>query len=397
MGRKRSRPGRTARSAKQTNMSLIGITLKTPGVFCPSGYHPLTEAPEVAAAVWRISDMIGAMTIQQFQNGSSGDVRIRDNLSRKVDIDPWSLGTRQSWVTWIVSTMLTEGESVVLPQTSVGTLTDLPPAPGAKSQLRGDGTPYEVVYKGVAFDPDEVLHFRLRPDPAAPWRGMGPRVQLQAVVDSLIQTAATKQAFMSSDYKPPIIIGVNSDADLGSKDLRSQFLEHIWSRNSPDEPVVVPADLVTVTQAHYLSLSDLAIKDGWELDKKAVASLFGVPGFMVGVGQFSRAEYNAFISSTLLPLCHIVEQELTKKLLYSDSRYFRFSPRSLYAYDLKELADIGDNQYIHGLMTGNEVRDWLGLSPKTGLDDLVILENFIPAARIGDQTKLNGGDDNADE
>lgn len=378
-------------NAQIRNSDLVGvtaITLNSPGILVGRGYHLLSEAPEVASAIWMIADLISSAPIHLMENSVSGDKRIRDALSRKIDVDPWRLGTRQTWMHWIVSTELTEGEAVVIPHTADNLIADLIPAPDAVLSRPVGSKSYVAQFNGQSFDADDILHFRLRPDPLRPWRGIGPQVQLQQVVDSIIQTAETKTAYMSSEYKPPIVIAVNADSPLSDEDTRSKFIEKYMKRKDKSAPLVVPADLMTFSQMKPLSLTDLAIKDGVELDKKTVASIFGIPPFLLGVGSFNKEEYNAFISRTIVPICRGIEQELTKKLLSSQDRYFRFSTRRLYSYSLQELSQISLNMRNAGLMSGNEGRNWLDLPPRDGLDDLVMLENYLPADRLGDQKKL---------
>lgn len=359
------------------------------------GYTPLSKNPEIIAAVDTIASLIASMTIHLMENTPNGDIRVQNELSRKVDINPNRYMTRFTFVHWIIKTLMLSGNgnAVVYPQTRGGYLEELVPVPASNVAFVPDGWGYKIAIGGVEFDPDNLLHFVLNPDEAEPWRGIGYRVALADVAKSLRQAAVTKDGFMSSKWKPSLIVKVDAlTEDFASPEGRSKLLSDYIDSSEAGEPWMIPAEQFSVEQVKPLTLNDLALPDAIALDKRSVASVLGIPAFVLGVGDFKRDEWNNFINRKIMTVAQMLQQELTRKLLYKPEWYFRMNPRSLYSYDLKDLSAIADDQYVRGIMTGNEVRDWLSLPPKEGLDDLIILENYIPRGMIGDQSKLNGGE-----
>lgn len=365
---------------------------------CNTQFRPLDRCPEVVTACSRIADLIATMTIYLMSNTDHGDERIINELSRKVDIEPTSYMTRHTWMTGIVMNMLLygRGNAVVIPHTEGGLLGDLEPITAERVSFIQDGRSYKISIDGIQKSPSDLLHFVYRPDKHELWRGRGVSIELRDVARNLGQASDTVDGFLESKWKPSVIIKVDALTDeFSSPAGREKLLQTYISTAKAGEPWMVPAEQFSVEQIRPLSLSDLAISDVVTLDKKTVAAIVGVPAFLLGVGEFNAEEWNNFINSTVHGIAQSIEQELTKKLLLSPKWYWKFNIRSLYSYNLKELAEVYKDLRAIGVVDGNEVRDAIGMQPREGLDELVMLENYIPTDKLGDQLKLKqGGADN---
>lgn len=370
------------------------LTQDAHDILCIPGYTPLDRNPEILTACRRIAELIGSMTIHLMSNTNNGDVRIVNELSRLIDVNPEKYMTRSTWMQGIVMNMLLygKGNAIVLPHTYKGYLQSLEPVSAERVSFLSVGNSYrkyKVVIDGKEKSPNSVLHFVYNPDKTYMWLGQGITVSLEDIAKNLAQAQKTKNAFMSSEWKPSIIVKVDAlTEEFSSPAGREKLLESYAKPARTGEPWLIPAEQFSVEQVKPLTLSDLAINDSVELDKRTVASVLGVPPFLLGVGEYSKDAWNSFIQNTIRPLALSIQQEMTNKLIISPNWYLRFNVRSLMDYDLKTLSDVFGEGRKQGVIDGNEWRDVMGLSPREGLDELVMLENYIPTDKLGDQKKL---------
>ncbi|MBO6011582.1 MAG: phage portal protein, partial [Oscillospiraceae bacterium] len=346
---------------------------------------------EIKAGIRRIAELMSVMPLHLLENTANGNVRRNDELSRKLDITPCRNLSRPQWITKIVRDMLESGNSYGIPVYNGSYLDYIIPVTAGAALIPEGPDGYTVNINGVVYEPDEVLHFAYNAAPECPWDGKGLKVELQSMITALAQAKTTTQAIMENPM-PSIVVRVdNTMEDLSTPEGRKEISDRFIKSVDAGTPWILSANNFDLQQIKPLSLNDLAIKDGIEISTKQAAAVLGVPPSVLGVGSFSKDEYNNFISTRLQPLAVLIEQELTRKLLYSPSLFFRFSTRQLFSYTLEERLRYETALVDRGILSGNEVREDFGLEPVDGLDERRILENFIPYSMSGNQAKLNGG------
>ena len=389
------------RSKKDKDLTRIVNDLSSYTI--PKGYTKLSNCPEVFTAVDKIADLISNMTLYLMENSENGDIRIENGLSRLVDIEPSKYMTFKQWMKAIVRCLLLEGDgnAVLMPEYEDGFINELLIVPAGQFSINlgktfKDG--YKIHIGNKKYNPSDLVHFVLNPSPANPYKGQSFRFQLKDLADGLAKARSLEASFMDGKYVPPFIVRVKADEEtITTEQGRESMTEKYFASQQAGAPWFLPDDILDVQTSKPLSLKDIALSDSISSNKKTIAGILGVPAFLLGEGTFNRDEYNTFIKDKVLSVAHVIEQTLTKQLLVNPNWYFKFNIRSLYSYDFNVMASTGAALYDKGILTGNEVRGWLDLSPKEGLDELIILENYIPAQDIGNQKKLNNGGENETE
>ena len=371
----------------------VGIVIqREDGDLCVPGYTSLDQNPEIRAACQTIASLVAMMTIHLMNHTEQGDIRITNELSRKIDIEPERYMTRKTWMEAIVMNLLLygKGNSIVIPHTKRGYLDRLEPISAGRVSFVTNGySDYRVTIDGKTYKPDDLLHFTYNTDKTYLWKGQGVTVTLSEIAHNLKQAEATKKGFLESKWKPSVIIKVDSGDELfNSKDKRNKVLKDYIAQEDAGMPWIVPADMFEIETIKPLTLADLAISDSVEVDKRTIAAVIGVPPFVVGVGDYDREAWNSFIQTKVASIAQGIAQEMTRKLILNPEWYLRFNTLSLFDWDIEKISAVYLAGSDRGYVDGNEWRDRLGMSPREGLDELRVLENYIPVDMSGQQKKL---------
>lgn len=395
--KKREAQPEPSQEAVKTEVNRQLLMLLQDGDIECAGYTSLDHDPTILTACQVVASLVGLISWHIMENTDGGDRRIRNELSRKIDIDPNSYMTRADFFEAIAMNMLLygNGNAVVRPHTENGYLRDLEVVPMDRVTFVPDdpfGYGYWIYIDGIRYDPKDLLHFRLHPDKNQPWKGTGIKVAIKDVANNLKQATHTEKSFMSSDYKPPLIVKVQAmGEEFQSPEGRENIANDYLKTQKAGEPWIIPADQMEVQSVKPLTLQDLAISDTVKMNKETAAAIVGVPSFLVGVGEFKKDEYNNFIQTTVRQIVEKIQQTMTKGLILSPNWYIKGNIWALLDWDLQQITSVFTAMGDRGWVTGNEARDRINLEPKEGLDELKVLENYIPADMSGNQSKLTGG------
>src|SRR5665648_703659 len=164
-------------------------------ILCPIGYTPLSKNEEIRRCVYKIADLVSNMTIMLMENGTNGDIRLKNELAKKIDVYPNKNMTRKNFIHKIVTDMILAGNSVVYPKVKNGLIDDLQILRATDLNFYEMGDSYDIHYRSTTFAPDEVLHFVLNPDDEYPFEGQGYTQMIKQTVLNLLQATATKTGF----------------------------------------------------------------------------------------------------------------------------------------------------------------------------------------------------------
>ena len=176
---------------KQESKARYGFVLNQRGIYdFISGYTTISETAEFKTCIDIIADLVSNMTIYLMKNTEKGDIRLKNELSKKIDINPCY---------FIVKNLLINGNAVVFPVFDKnGYLEDLIPKTTKNLGFNWDFSKqdYYILQDSNRYYSDEFIHFVLNPDEIEFYKGRGLKIDLKEINEALNLATSTRKSFL---------------------------------------------------------------------------------------------------------------------------------------------------------------------------------------------------------
>lgn len=170
---------------------------------------------------------------------------------------------------------------------------------------------------------------------------------------------------------------------------RDALLRAFKERNKNGETAILPHGYKYEPLRHNIPMGDAAMVMAKTTSDRDVCRIFGVPPSLIGVNEAAdnkgESDFNSFLTTTIAPICVLVESELNRKIFRTkEENYFVSHDLSeAYRFSLKERMESYRIGIHSGIMNADEARAKIGMNPTedgSGKEFMKPL-NMIPASQ----------------
>lgn len=283
-----------------------------------------------------------------------------------------------------------------------------------------DGTPIDLVYcepgtvshhynqrrqehyyrisfiKQRAIEPVDVLH--LYKNSYNGVEGVSLKQYASQTLDLSSNTDKTASKYYSSGCALHGVLSVKG-ARKGTKEQVAESFRQ--SHSGPNGSGILITDEDIDFKQLSTNASDSQMLEARVFNISEIARYFNINPVLLG--DLSHSSYNTieaanieFVNRTLAPYICMIEDEMNRKLLKPSERGMTIDLDQTYLLDTNKstISTYIKTLVSGGIMSVNEAREMIGLSPKDGCDDLIIPYTDISANKVNTDNMLA---DNVDE
>lgn len=371
--------------------------------------EPMSMNGEAIAAVYAcqslIAESVAPVRLRHVRRESGVLVELEESATARLLAQPNYYQSGLEFMLYAMLALLSDGNAYAWSERdSVGRVVALHPVAPSYVQIRrvretGDYfyhapiSAWDMLDRPLVIPARDVWHLRgrTRHDPLV---GLSPLVATYYVQVMQGEMQSTSAEFFLNKARPGGIL--TTENNLTSQQAAS-YLE-AWERGAREGFAGKTAVLDRGLNYHDLTMSavDAAFVEQYRLTVEEVARAYGVPGWMIGLGDpsYSNAETmdRAFHARTLRYYFDLIERSLGKflRLGYGQALDFATEER-LAKVDTQQQLEGYRTAVQGGLLTPNEARQRLGLPPRPEGDELLVQQQMVPLSRALEEPASGAG------